>query len=83
MFFKDGFWNSELVEVCLGESWLDSLLGDLESFSRVDTVISKESFSGCKSYEFERGFSFEFSFFTEGDFMMRDFFEKSVLLVKF
>lgn len=49
-FSKDDLWNSHLGEASLGQSWLDSLLGDSESFLRSD-ITSLESPTECKSHK--------------------------------
>lgn len=49
-FSKDDLWNSHLGEASIGQSWLDSFLGDSESFLRSD-ITSLESPTECKSHE--------------------------------
>uniref|UniRef100_A0ABI0NMN5 Zinc finger protein 473 n=2 Tax=Bos taurus TaxID=9913 RepID=A0ABI0NMN5_BOVIN len=51
-FSKDDLWNSHLGEASIGQTWLDSLLGDSESLLRSD-IISLESPTECKSHKFK------------------------------
>lgn len=46
-FSKDDLWNSHLGEASIGQSWLDSVLGDSESLLRSDIT----SLEKCKSYQ--------------------------------
>ncbi|KAF3814874.1 hypothetical protein GH733_017150 [Mirounga leonina] len=58
-FSKDGLWNSSWGKACVGESWLDSILGDPESFQRSDFVTNKESPIECRSHELKRDLASE------------------------
>lgn len=78
-FSKDGLWNSNLGEAYMGESWLDSLVGDPESFLRSDIVTNMASSTEYKSRERRSGLSPQSLLFTGEDSVIHDLPEESLM----
>ncbi|XP_039103259.1 zinc finger protein 473 isoform X2 [Hyaena hyaena] len=74
---KDGLWNSSLGKACVGETWLDSLLGDPESLQKSDVVANKESLTECRSPQLQRDLGPESLLSVGEDSVMLDLPEKS------
>ncbi|KAG8521432.1 Zinc finger protein 473, partial [Galemys pyrenaicus] len=62
-FSMDGLTNPSLGEASMGESWLDSFLGDPESVLKSDGVTTRESATERENHKFQRGPSPEPLFF--------------------